>query len=56
MVLYFCPKEIFKINLYLILLMLCANILGIVSKYYFDHDYVYGLVGLFDFDTEKALT
>jgi hypothetical protein len=51
----FCPKELFKKNLYLIGLLLCANILGIISKYYFDHDHVYGLVGLFNFDTEKNI-
>jgi hypothetical protein len=34
---------------------LCANVLGIVSKYYFDHDYVYGLVPLFDFNLEKNI-
>ncbi|MBL4898786.1 MAG: hypothetical protein COA42_22090 [Alteromonadaceae bacterium] len=51
----FSPKAFFKINLYLIGLLLCANILGIVSKYYFDHDHVYGLVGMFNFDTEKNI-
>jgi len=50
-----CPKEVFKINLFLIFLLLTANILGIVSKFYFDHDSVYGLVGLFDFNTEKNI-
>ena len=50
-----CPKEVFKKNLYLILLLLCANILGIVSTFYWEHDYVYGLVPLFNFDTEKNI-
>lgn len=49
------PKDIFKMNLSLIFLLMSANILGIVSKFYFDHDYVYGLIGLFDFDTEKNI-
>ena len=29
------------------------NILGIISKYFFDHHTIYGLVPLFDFDTER---
>lgn len=49
------PKEIFKINMYLILFLLCANIIGVVSKLYFDHDTVYGLVELFNFDSEKNI-
>lgn len=50
-----CPKEIFMMNLYLILFLLCANTLGIASTHYFDHGHVYGLVPLFDFDTEKNI-
>ena len=49
------PKEIFKKNLYLILFLLLANILGLISKYYFDHGTVYGLIALFDFNTEKNI-
>ena len=49
------PKEIFKINLALIFLLMSAHILGIVSKLYFGHDYVYGLIGLFDFGAEKNI-
>lgn len=49
------PSEILKINLYLILFLLLANILGIISKYYFDHDNVYRLVPLFDFNTERNI-
>lgn len=49
------PKEIFKINMYLILFLLCANIIGVVSKFYFGHDTVYGLVDLFNFDIEKNI-
>ena len=49
------PKNIFKINVLLILFLLSANVLGFISKYYFDHDHVYGLVNLFNFDTEKNI-
>lgn len=51
----FSPKEVLKLNLYLILFLLCANVLGIISKYYFDHDYVYGLIPLFDFSLERNI-
>lgn len=50
-----CPREVFKKNLYLIVFLLCANILGLVSKYYFEHDYLFGLVPFFDFNTEKNI-
>jgi hypothetical protein len=50
-----CPQAAFNKNLYLIGLLLCANLLGIVSKYYFNQGSVYGLVGLFDFDTERNI-
>lgn len=46
------PRIIFKILLYLILFLLCANVFGIVSKLYFDHNSIHGLIPLFDFRTE----
>lgn len=49
------PQEILKINLFLIFFLFLANILGIISKYYFDHDFIYGLIPLFDFNTEKNI-
>ena len=49
------PRQILKMNLYLILFLLLAHITGIISKYYFAHDHVYGLVSLFDFDFEKNI-
>ncbi len=49
------PKGIFKVNLYLILFLLCANTLGIVFKYGYDHPHVYGFVGSFDFNTERNI-
>ena len=33
-------------------MLLCANILGIVSRFYFDLDDIFGLIPLFDFDSE----
>ena len=49
------PKKVFAYLLVVITVLLFANILGIVSKYYFGHNSVYGLVKLFDFDTEKNI-
>ena len=46
------PKIIFKRFIYFILFLLCADILGIIFKFYFGHDYVYGFVPLFNLDTE----
>jgi hypothetical protein len=51
----FYPKQIFKLNLYLIGLLFTANSLGIFSKYYLNHDSVFGLVSLFDFNTEMNI-
>ncbi len=50
-----CPKGVFKKNLYLILFLLCANILGIVSTHYFEHDFVHDVSSLFDFDGENNI-
>lgn len=46
------PKRICKSFIYIILILLAANVLGIVSKFYFGHDYVFRLVPLFDFNLE----
>ena len=35
-----------------VLLLLLANVTGLVLKFQFDHDYVYGLAPLFDLDEE----
>lgn len=35
--------------------LLLANILGIISKIYFDHGRLYGLIPLFSFDAEKNI-
>lgn len=49
------PYEVFITLFSIILFLLFCNILGLVSKFYFNHDFVYGLVPLFDFDTEKNI-
>ena len=49
------PQQILKINLYLIFFLIFANTLGIISKYYFDHNTVYGLISLFDVNTERNI-
>lgn len=49
------PRKIFRVHIVLILLFLIANVLGIVTKLYLDHDYVFGLIPLFDFNTEKNI-
>jgi len=52
---YLSPQKILKINVSLILFLLSANLLGIISRFYFDHDTVYGLIELFDFNKEKNI-
>jgi len=49
------PKGILKKLLCFIMVLVLLNILGLISKFYFDYDYIYGLVPLFDFDTEKNI-
>ncbi len=49
------PKQIFTKFLYLIVILLFANVVGIVSKFYFGHDYIYGLIPLFDFKAEMNI-
>lgn len=49
------PWKIFTSLLCFILFLLCANIFGIISNLYLEHDYVFGLVPLFDFDTEQNI-
>ena len=52
MIIKLYPRKILNANIFLILFLLCANVLGIVTKQYFDNKYVYCLVTLFDFDYE----
>lgn len=49
------PGEVLKGFLYFIFILLFLNIVGIIFRFYFDHDYIYGLNPLFNFDTEKNI-
>ena len=49
------PKEIFKMNLYLIFFLLCANIIGLISLEYTDSYFVKSLSHVFNFDTEANI-
>ncbi len=49
------PKTLLINLLYLITFLLFANCIGLITKFYFGHDVVYGLVPLFDFNTEKNI-
>jgi hypothetical protein len=51
----FKPFAVLKILIFFIFFLLTANLFGIVFKYFFDHDYIYGLTPLFNFDTEKNI-
>jgi hypothetical protein len=55
MIIEFYPRRIFKAHIALISILLIANVLGIISKLYLDYDYVFGLIPLFDFNTEKNI-
>ena len=55
MVIKLCPRKILIANIFFILFLLCANVLGIVSKLYFGRGYFYGLVPLFDFNSEQNI-
>jgi len=49
------PKRIYTILLYIILFLLFANVTGIVSRFYFGHGYIHGLIPLFNFDRENNI-
>ena len=49
------PKGVLKNLLYFIVFLLALNTLGVISKFFFNHDSVYGLIPLFDFDTEQNI-
>lgn len=55
MIIEISPKKILFTLLFIITFLLFANLSGIVSRIYFDHDYVYGLVNLFDFNSEMNI-
>ena len=50
----FRPKDLLVKNLYIIFFLLLANVFGIAVTHYFDHT-LYGLISLFNFDTERNI-
>ncbi|WP_312515880.1 hypothetical protein [Massilia sp.] len=46
------PRAFAQVLGIIIVCLLCANAIGLVFRFGFDHDYVMGLVPLFDVDTE----
>ena len=49
------PRKVLITMLSVIGLLLFANILGLMSKWVFHNPYLYGLIDLIDFDSEKNL-
>ncbi len=49
------PKIIFKANLYLILFLIVANIVGIIFTYYFEYENIHRFIRLFDLNTERNI-
>ncbi len=49
------PRKIFVILLSVIGFMSFAHLMGMVSKHVFGHDFVYGIVPLFDFGMERNI-
>ncbi len=50
-----CPIKTFKFFLYVIMFLLTANVFGIISNHFWGHGHLYGLVPLFNFDTEANI-
>ncbi len=49
------PIFVFKSLMVFVLFLLCANIIGITFQLYFERPNVYGLVPIFNFDTESSI-
>lgn len=49
------PYKVFKILISIISILLVANIAGLVSKFYFGHGRLHGLIPLFDFNRESNI-
>ena len=52
---YLSPEGVLKNNLCLIMILLAANLIGVVLKLFFNHDYVFGLGPMFNFNTEMNI-
>ena len=49
------PREVFLKLLYFIIALLILNVIGIIYKFNFDPDLIYGIIRLFDFNQEKNI-
>ena len=49
---YLSPEGVLRKNLCLIIILLAANLIGVILKIFFNHDYVFGFGPLFNFNTE----
>ena len=46
------PRKVLSMTLLIISVLLSAQLLGMLFTYFLGHDYIYGLIPLFDFDDE----
>jgi len=46
------PEDVLRKNVCLIMVLLAANLIGLVLKLFYNHDFVYGLGPMFNFNTE----
>ncbi len=46
------PEDVLKKNICLIMILLAANLIGVILKIFFNHDFIYGLGPMFNFNTE----
>lgn len=49
------PIKVLKVHIICIIMLILANLLGIFSTIHLGHDYIYGIIPLFDFNTEKNI-
>jgi hypothetical protein len=55
MIIRLIPVKVLALLLSVIFLLLIMNVLGIISRLYLGHGHLYGLIRLFDFDTEQNI-
>jgi len=53
--LVFSPKNITRFFLVIVIFLVLAHLVGLFSRFVFDHDYVYGSVPFFDLNGERNL-
>ncbi len=49
------PPKVFKILFWFIFFLLCMNLIGLILKYYYGIDSLFGLIELFDFNAEMNI-